>query len=170
MSLLLTLLACLGTSPDPGEDSASTEPSAPQALLGTGEWEWEALSDGDEIYVIQGPQGGWHLLGSVRTVGLVPGDPTSLGDPENPTTTFQVWVDGAPLVPNAMYVQGLDSILGGVPPYTHEMIGRFAILDITGDDVLDGVEVEFGVTVVDVDGVAVEDRLTLTAVPHPLNN
>ena len=133
MSLLLTLLACLGTSPDPGEDSASTEPSAPQALLGTGEWEWEALSDGDEIYVIQGPQGGWHLLGSVRTVGLVPGDPTSLGDPENPTTTFQVWVDGAPLVPNAMYVQGLDSILGGVPPYTHEMIGRFAILDITGD-------------------------------------
>ena len=167
MPLLLTLLACLGTAPDSGGD---TGPPAPQAKLGTGEWEWEEVSDGEDIYVIQGPQGGWHLLGSVRTVGVVPGDSTSLGHPANPTTTFQVWVNGAPLVPNATYVQGLDPVLGDAAPYTHEMIGRFAILDITGDDVLDGVEVEFEVTVVDVEGVAVKDRLTLTAVPHPLNN
>jgi len=164
MPLLLTLM--LGCAPS--EDTGATV--TPQAQIGTGEWEWSELSDGGEIEVIQGPQGGFHLLGSVRVAGLEAGDPDSLGDADNPTSTFQVWVEGVPLAPGAVYVQGLEPILGEGTLFSHEMVGRFAILDIESDDVLDGVSVEFEVEVVDVDGIVVQDSRSLVAVPHPLNN
>ncbi|MEE2751661.1 MAG: hypothetical protein VX519_09540 [Myxococcota bacterium] len=164
MSLLLTLILACTQSGEPA-DSVT-----PQAKIGTGEWEWAELSDGAEIEVIQGPQGGFHLLGSVRVAGIESGDPESLGDADNPTSTFQVWVEGVPLAPSAVYVQGLEPILGEGAPFSHEMVGRFAILDIESDDVLDGVSVEFEVEVVDVEGVVVQDSRSLLAVPHPLNN
>ena len=156
-------LAC-GLPEDTGEAGA------PEAKLGTGEWEWSELSDGDEIPVIQGPQGGFHLLGSVRVRGIEPGDPDSLGDADNPTTTFEVWVDGEQLAPTAVYVQGLEPVLEAESAWSHEMVGRFAILDIESDDVLDGVDVDFEVQVLDVHGVAVRDVRSLVGVPHPLNN
>jgi len=164
MSLLLTLLLGCGLSEDTGEAVA------PQAELGTGEWEWADLLDGDEIPVIQGPQGGFHLLGSVRVRGLEPGNPDSLGDADNPTTTFEVWVGGEQVAPTAVYVQGLEPVLDTGSAWSHEMVGRFAILDIESDDALDGVDVEFEVQVVDVQGVEVRDVRRLVGVPHPLNN
>ena len=35
-------------------------------MIGTGEYAWESISTGDEITMVHGPQGGWHILGSVR--------------------------------------------------------------------------------------------------------
>ena len=62
MPLLLSLLlACT---------SEVSEPAPLDARLGAGEWEWEALEDGGDIAVIQGPQGGFHILGSVRVSGV----------------------------------------------------------------------------------------------------
>jgi hypothetical protein len=162
MSLLLSLLiACA-----PKESA----PAPLDARLGAGEWEWEGLEDGDEIPVIQGPQGGFHILGSVRVSGVEPGDPDDLGESDNPTTTFFVWVNGENLAPVARYVQGLDPVIDtSVTDFSHEMIGRFAILDIDADDELDGVELTFEVVVEDVHGDLVSDSLSLVAYPHPYN-
>ena len=137
--------------------------------MGTGEWDWEPLEDGQEIDVIQGPQGGFHLLGSVRVAGIAAGTADDLGDPDNPTTRFWVMHEGVDLAPSSVFIQGLDASPQDASPFTHQMVGRFVIMDIAADDELDGVEIVFGVSVEDVDGVRVEAAMTLTAVPHPLN-
>ncbi len=163
MPLLLSLLLACTAEDD--------EPIAPlRARLGAGEWEWETLESGDEVAVIQGPQGGFHLLGSVQVSGIEAGDPDNLAEPDNPTTTFFVWVDGQNIAPVSRYVQGLDPVSDAdADDHSHEMIGRFAILDITSDDELDGVELIFEVVVEDVNGALVSDSLSLVAYPHPYN-
>ena len=37
----------------------------PQVHIGTGEYEWKELSEGDSVMMVHGPQGGWHMLGSI---------------------------------------------------------------------------------------------------------
>ena len=89
---LLTLLACqpiraphiaardsadTGPSEDSGlttdsgrADSGLTDPclaEPPRADVGTGETEFIPLEDGDTVVVINGSQGGQHILGSLRT-------------------------------------------------------------------------------------------------------
>jgi hypothetical protein len=168
MSLLLTAwLGCAAGDP-------STEPTGEglgplMVELGSGEWEWESLDDGGEIPVIQGPQGGFHLLGSVRVSGIEAGSADDLGDPLNPTTTFSVWVDGENIAPSSQFIQGLDQSSANDRPFRHEMIGRFVIMNITGGDELDGVELELSVAVKDVHGTETATSLLLTAYPHPLN-
>ena len=167
MPLLLTLWLGCGPADGPSTESA---PAVPPAIeMGTGEWDWEALEDGQEIDVIQGPQGGFHLLGSVRVAGIAAGTADDLGDPDNPTTRFWVMHEGVDLAPSSVFIQGLDASPQDASPFTHQMVGRFVIMDIAADDELDGVEIVFGVSVEDVDGVRVEAEMTLTAVPHPLN-
>ena len=42
----------------------------PAVEIGTGEIEFQPLDDGDMLDIIQGPQGGFHLLGSLRVKGI----------------------------------------------------------------------------------------------------
>jgi hypothetical protein len=156
--MLLFALACVGPS-----DSAA--PLEPAVQLGTGEWEWQDLHD--EINVILGPQGGYHILGSVRTRGLVAGDPENLGEPTNPTTHFEVLFNDEDLIISSDYVQGLEPIDDA--EWTHEMVGRFAILSIASDDELDGEDVLFRVTVTDTDGLELSAERTLNCFPDPRN-
>ncbi len=147
----------------------SAPPPDPDALLGQGEYEWEDLSDADEVFVIQGPQGGFHILASVRTKGIEAGNPDDLLDPSNPETNFSVVSAGVDLILTGQYLQGIAQAPEDADPWTHEMVGRFAILDIDNDDVLDGVEITLSVSVVDADGIEVRDSRTLTATPHWAN-
>ena len=168
MPLLLILLLGCGA-----EDNPASEPESlvvpPAIEMGTGEWDWKPLTDGQEIDVIQGPQGGFHLLGSVRVAGVAAGSADDLSDPDNPTTRFWVMHEGVDLAPSSVFIQGLDASPSDAEPFSHQMVGRFVIMDIAADDELDGVEIDFGVSVEDVNGVRVEAEMTLTAVPHPLN-
>ena len=146
-------------------------PVDPGIELGTGELEFEALDDGDELSLIRGPQGGYHFLGSVRTKGIEAGDPDDLTHPDNPTVTFQANILDMDLVPNAQYEQGLDE--NQVDPWTHEMIGRLAILDIghnvDADNQMAGLDVRFSVTVVDASGDEYTDLVDAIITLHPFN-
>ncbi len=183
MSLLLILsLACSSSSSTDREvvgDANATDvdtgldgpDEAPEIIeLGTGEWEWASLGEAGELPVIQGPQGGFHFLGSVRVSGIEAGSPDDLSDLRNPTTTFWVIKDGTHLAPSSRFVQGLDPAPEDAHPYQYEMVGRFVIMDIESDDELDGVEVEMGVRIEDVDGVVLESSATILSYPHPLNH
>ena len=143
-------------------------PGEPAAQLGSGELEWEAVDD-DELEIIQGPQGGFHLLGSVRVAGIEAGDAEDLENPNNPTTRFDVEHDGASILLTGEFTQGLERTPLGTETWTHEVIGRFAILDIEDDDELHGERVNFSVEVTDVHGVTVSDALDVGLVRHPLN-
>ncbi|WP_437665326.1 hypothetical protein [Sorangium sp. So ce1182] len=85
------LVVLLGLAPGcAGGDEA---PGQGIVELGTGEWRFEPLADGQEVELAHGAQGGWHLWTSVRTLGLEPEGvelevtTTVLGDPSSETTS-----------------------------------------------------------------------------------
>ena len=148
---------------------AGCTPPEPAFELGTGELEFEALEDGDEILVIHGPQGGYHLLGSLRSAGIEAGNHEDLGDPDNPTIELEVEHEGRQLVVNGTFTQGMVPSSPGNPSWTHEVLGRLAILDIADDSELDGEEVVFSARITPTSGPVFTDSRTLTVEPHPLN-
>lgn len=157
-ALVAATLAC--SAPAEGPDAGP-----PSLEIGTGTRDFEPLGDGDSIFIVQGPQGGYHFFGSLRAQNINAGDSEDLSDPQNPQTTFEAFV-GATRV-DAMassYRQGLE-VGGGFA----EMVGRQVILDILDDDELDGMTVRFAVTVEDVAGIQLTDERTLTAIKHPDN-
>ncbi len=161
LATLISLCAC-------GDDAntiVDADAGPPTVELGSGDREFQALTDGDTILIVQGPQDGYHFFGSLRATNFNAGDSENLGSPQNPTTTFEAFVGTARVDAQAStYKQGLKiSSQGG------EMIGRNVILDIQDDSELAGVEVRFLVRVDDVDGVSVSDERTLVAQPHPNN-
>jgi hypothetical protein len=147
----------------------AAEPPEPAVDLGTGEVAFQPLVEGGEILVVHGPQGGYHLLGSVRTVGLVAGDPDALSSPDNPTVTFRAWLGDVDLTRTGPYVQGLDPRADDPDGYTHEMVGRLCILDIADDDDLAGQTVRFEVEVAAADGVTRADARELVVQKDPRN-
>ena len=149
-------VGCLGDGPEPAIE------------LGTGEITFAPLANGDEIEVIRGPQGGYHFLGSMRVRGVQAGTRERLDDPTNPTTRFTVLDGDTSLAPHASYRQGLEA--SEHEDWTHEMIGRLVILDITDDDEINERDVVFGVTVEDTEGRVVSQQLELHVVPNPLND
>lgn len=62
LAALLMLLGC-ATDVQEVDHPASLE-------LGAGSWRFESLTDGQELELIRGAQGGWHVWISVRTRGL----------------------------------------------------------------------------------------------------
>ena len=149
----------------PGCESSAT----PEVEIGTGEIEFQPLDDGDMLDIIQGPQGGFHLLGSLRVKGIEAGDRSDLESPDNPTVIFAVDHEGVELITIGSITQGLNAAPLSQLPFTHQMTGRFAILDIAADDELDGETVQFSVSVADSNGVEVFDSVTLNLIPNPNN-
>jgi hypothetical protein len=75
----LAAIGCSGNSGPNSDDSAAADSGVSGAgcssgeasvELGTGEDAFEPLQDGDPVSVINGPQGGQHILGSVRTSNM----------------------------------------------------------------------------------------------------
>lgn len=148
--------------------SGGESPFGPAVELGTGELAFVPLADGDELDVIFGPQGGYHVLGSVRTLDIEPGDTEDLANPRNPEVVFSLRVNGEPLEIVGSYTQGLRP--SDQPPWSHQMLNRFIILDIDDDDDIVGQTAEFTVSLTDVRDVIFEDRREVLLVKHPAND
>lgn len=77
----------------PGCAGADEPPAQGVVEVGTGEWQFEPLVDGQEVELAHGAQGGWHLWTSVRTLGLEPEGvqldvtTTVVDDPASATTS-----------------------------------------------------------------------------------
>lgn len=155
-----SLVIALGLSGACSDDSVATPDAGPPSIeLGTGNPRFEPIVDGATIPVITGPQGGYHLLGSLRAANINPGDPENLQDTSNPTTQFEVFANGVRVDAEAStYTQGLRTADNGV-----EMVGRFIILDIPNANTLNGTELRFVVTLRDVDGIVVSDERRVIA-------
>jgi hypothetical protein len=73
----MVIFAC-SSSKDSGGLVSDTNDTSPQGCLartpsieiGTGEQIFEPLSEGAPVTMVHGPQGGWHLLGSLRFTNL----------------------------------------------------------------------------------------------------
>lgn len=60
---VVALAGCTAREPGGGVD-ASLE-------IGTGTWRFEPIADGQEIPLVRGAQGGWHVWVSLRAAGMV---------------------------------------------------------------------------------------------------
>ncbi len=180
-SLVALLAACSSGSPGPdggnGTDTGPCDVAVQQgarwADLGAGEDFYEPLADGDPILIVFGPQGGYHLDGSVRVAGVDPGDPElPPGDPAHPQTTFEVRREDGSLasgVPGDLraltYREALrPTCAEGV----FQMAGREIFLAFTDRD-LDGETLTITVTVQDPDGITVSNAHEVVAEPSPFN-
>lgn len=141
----------------------------PAIELGTGEIEFTPLSDGDELLIVFGPQGGYHVEGAFRVAGVDPGDRNDLTEPRNPRMEFDLVTEGGTLVMIGEIQQGLDDAPSSAAPYTHELLGRRVILDIVNDQIYNGDAATFSVELTDADGVVLSDSVDVVLAPHPLN-
>jgi hypothetical protein len=66
VGLTRTCTGC-GVPPPPAETSVE---------LGTGEWQFEPLANGQNVALVWGPQGGYHVWLSVQTQGMEPAQVT----------------------------------------------------------------------------------------------
>lgn len=78
------------TDTDVPEETAHTDLPGPSCELGTGELAFEPLVDGQDLLQVRGPQGLWHVYGSVRCTGVVPGDVINPLNPDNPIITWKL--------------------------------------------------------------------------------
>jgi hypothetical protein len=60
--IALALAAC-------GGEPAESPPAEAMLELGTGSWRFEPLTDGQEVELVRGAQGGWHIWISLRVSG-----------------------------------------------------------------------------------------------------
>lgn len=71
--LAITMLAAAGSA---AGCVADTGDAAGQLELGTGSWRFEPLEDGQEVALVRGAQGGWHVWVSLRVQGMTTERPT----------------------------------------------------------------------------------------------
>ena len=74
VALISLLLACGGGdgSRDGNQSDLPCLERDPIVTIGTGAYEWEDLAAGDGLVMVHGPQGGWHMLGSVHVTSTEP--------------------------------------------------------------------------------------------------
>ncbi len=174
LALVLPLLGGCGdkdddtSGPPGGRDSSEPAPAGcfdhdPDIEVGTGAASFVSLNEGDPVVMVHGPQGGWHLLGSVRAWNMT--DVVQIH--------FLVTVEetGAVVADNSLYVQMIreEECLGVYP-------GMYAYLNVTaladGDrdtppELLAYQRLVFTATVTDQDGREVTASLPITATPDP---
>jgi hypothetical protein len=132
--------------------------------LGTGTVDFEPLDDGDGLVVVAGPQGGYHFIVHARATGLVPGDPTMPGIPDNPRTWFSAVLDG-----EEIDFEQSPYRLGYEQDGDYQVLPSGRILRILNEVVPDihGQEVVIRVRVEDKEGDTAEDERTILALPDP---
>ena len=122
--MLLLLIAC--------------SPVEPSLTLGTGLTAFQPLEDGDEVALIYGPQGGWHVDVALRTTGI---------DADGLVLRTGAFLDGTPLAYPLESELREDWVLPLEDGW--ERLGDRVVFDIAADtDVLDS-EVELWVSLTD---------------------
>jgi hypothetical protein len=143
MLLLAVLAACAGGSVGAPEGAACLALwGAPQEVeIGTGAEAFEPLAAGDEIDVVQTPQGLLAVYGSLQTEGILHGDEGDLTHPSNPRVSFEVVDDELTLggyrsLPRPLHATGATTgvLVGDVlaldPETAYEALGRPAELRV----------------------------------------
>ena len=121
--------------------------------LGTGAAEFEALLDGDDLFMDQGTQGLFHVYGSIRVRGVLAGNQNDFSDPMNPLASFMIYHKG--------------EVFGGYEPLPRplstlsasesELVGDIVLLDIISFVEAQGISVTFSVDLWDACGVELSD-------------
>ena len=131
--------------------------------LGTGPTAFAPLSDGDALDMDQGVQGLFHVYGSLRADGVVPGDPQDFSSPTNPIVSMEVMRDGQSVGGYRDIARPLDPD----PDQGFVLAGDIVLLDITAFAELEGATVLFSVDLEDMCGTRLHDEVTVVTTAEP---
>jgi len=157
-------LAVLGVGcaePSTEDLCAALVDEEPLCVLGTGSVLFEDLEDGDDLPVHQGPQGGFHVTGSLRGEGLHPGTWEDFTDPNNPRVTFSLTTDEGQLGGYSDLPRPLKERSDG----WLELVGEFVTLDIASVGEATYLNAVLSVEVTDACGTTVSDDREVLLVP-----
>lgn len=143
------LTAC----PPADDPCAAFDGREPQVEVGTGGVEFVALVEGGEVPFVRGPQGGYHVYGSVVAADLYVPDTTDYADPTLPRVSFSVTGDTGRL---AGY-DALPRLLTAGEDGTWSLVGEILVLDIQAPEEVEGLPVAVSVTVADQCGATASD-------------
>lgn len=148
--LLLTVVVTACAAPLDEADGGQIVDGAQAVLeLGTGSRTFAPLADGDEVPIIHGPQGGWHLWGSLRVQGL---------QPKRLAVTFDVSLEGPPALGLSSNSYTLDLVKSGSAWQWSGLLG------LVPDPVpVDGRVVVLSMAVTDTNGVTLHDTRRVVA-------
>lgn len=147
------LAAC--TPDDPGPPPGACDGlGTPSVTVGTGLDVFTPYEDGASLPFWHGPQGGWHVYGSVQVHGLFVPDTLDYADPDNLIVDFVVTdAAGASLAGYA----GLPRLFTPDPEGVPQLLGERLILSIMAPEDVEGDTVTVEVTVTDACGTVVTD-------------
>jgi hypothetical protein len=131
--------------------------------IGTGTTDWEAVTDGQDLDLHAGPQGGHHFIVHARLRDMLPGDVTVPGELGNPITRFQAYdSDGAEVslfVPP--YRLGYED---GGDGWHYMASGHLLVISEPEVEGLYGTIVTISLVVSDAEGTASRDTRTVRVV------
>lgn len=160
------LAACGSDGPsDPDTDAGNDVPydvvGDPMVEIGTGFPDFEPLTDGQEVSIIQGIQGGYHIWGGLRASGL---------DPRDIHIRFEVVHEGT-VVALADYDDNIDydgpvnadEVAGGAAPiWEYAAVAViFGSEETRNIESVTGVDVTMNLSLTDQRGVTATDSISL---------
>jgi hypothetical protein len=127
-------------------------------MLGTGERAFEPVTDDARVPFVAGPQGGYHVYGSLIAEGFLAGNLSDVNDACNPRVDFDVTADDGSV--EDVYAE-LTRPLRPLPDGTLELIGDTVVLGIEGPAEADGKAATFSITVSDACGHTATDSAAM---------
>jgi len=128
-------------------ECAGLAETEPVVELGVGQDSFSSLDEGEQVEIVLGPQGGYHIWGALQTEGLHGGRPPQPGNDTRPFVDFEVEVEDTFL---SVYTQGprlLERRPGG-----RGLEGALVVLDIRSSLDLHEAEADMSVVVEDICG------------------
>ncbi|MBO85460.1 MAG: hypothetical protein CL927_08885 [Deltaproteobacteria bacterium] len=152
-----------GTSSGPGAGCFSVDPAVE---VGTGEREFVTLEDGQGVTMVHGPQGGWHMLGSMQAAHM-----TEIVAAHFVITHLPTGVVVADNTYRVATVYDEDNCMGYYPGmYGYLYVEDLASGDLdTPPELMAYDEVQFCMTVTDQEEREEHDCRTVVALPDPID-
>ena len=150
---------------DTGNGPMSCTDQPPRVEIGTGDSTFESLMEAEPVVMVHGPQGGWHMLGSVRTHSM-----HNIIEVHYTVTDVE---SGVRVSDNNYRVAVVED--GECTGYYPGMYGYLDVADLATDvanrppEVLGYKLVDIEMTVTDYEGREVTEVLRVTAQPDPVD-
>ena len=163
-ALAALLVGCGGGGADDTANPCTD--GEPSLEIGDGEYTWAALGAGEEVVMVHGPQGGWHVLASIWTENIAT---LVTIDYLITATDFDDYVVADDSYRVAMVT---DDECGGFYPgiYGYLDVGELASGEAdTPPEVLSYSNLRMSMTVTDSDGRVATDTLDVVASPDPMD-
>ena len=142
---LLSIAACGKEEPAPGNQTPTCVQGPMEVEVGTGQTTFVPMANGGDLPFYMGPQGGYHVWGSVRARAYTPAASSNPNDPDHPVVRFLLQRGSETVASTSQ----LHWYLAPVGDGWREKTGAFVVMSVPAPPDLEGEAVSLEVRVTD---------------------